>query len=163
MNWLDYIILAVIGFSAVVSLVRGFAKEAFSLVTWVGAFFIASRFYEKLAQYLTNIQDEMVRNGAAIAALFFATLIIGAIVNYVIGQLVQKTGLSGTDRVLGVVFGALRGVLLVAALLFALDSFTAFPSSEWWTQSQLVPHFGFVITLFFEHIQATSSFLADAV
>jgi membrane protein required for colicin V production len=163
MNWLDYTILAVIGFSAVISLVRGFAKEAFSLVTWVGAFFIASHYYEKLALHLTNIQDDLFRKGTAIAALFIASLIVGSIVNYVIGQLVQKTGLSGTDRLLGVVFGALRGVMLVAALLFALDTFTAFSSSDWWKHSQLIPQFRWIIAFFFEHLQATSSFLSDTI
>ncbi|WP_070963524.1 CvpA family protein [Vibrio sonorensis] len=163
MNWLDIVILSVIGLSALISLIRGFAKEAMSLVIWCGAFFIASHYYLKLAVYFTNIQDDMVRNGAAIAALFVATLIVGAIVNYVLGQLVQKTGLSGTDRVLGVVFGALRGVLIVSAGLFFMDAFTTANSSEWWTSSQLVPEFSRVIAPFFEHLKATSSFLSGAL
>ncbi len=163
MNWLDIIILSVIGLSALISLVRGFAKEALSLIIWIGAFFIASQYYTKLAVYFTNIEDELFRNGAAIAALFVATLVVGAIVNYVISQLVQKTGLSGTDRILGVVFGALRGVLIVAAVLFFMDTFTALPNSEWWKSSQLVPEFSRVIAPLFEHIQATSSFLSGAI
>ncbi len=163
MNWLDVIILSVIGLSALISLVRGFAKEALSLIIWIGAFFIASQYYTKLAVYFTNIEDELFRNGAAIAALFVATLVVGAIVNYVISQLVQKTGLSGTDRILGVVFGALRGVLIVAAVLFFMDTFTTLPNSEWWKSSQLVPEFSRVIAPLFEHIQATSSFLSGAI
>ncbi|ASI90348.1 MULTISPECIES: CvpA family protein [Vibrio] len=162
MNWLDFVILGVIGLSALISLVRGFAKEAMSLVIWFGAFFIASQYYAKLAVYFTNIEDEMFRNGAAIAALFVATLIVGALINYVLGQLVQKTGLSGTDRVLGIVFGALRGVLIVSAVLFFVDTFTTLNSSEWWESSQLVPQFKLVIQPFFEHIEATSSFLSGA-
>ncbi|EEZ00571.1 CvpA family protein [Vibrio mimicus] len=163
MNWLDIVILSVIGLSALISLVRGFAKEALSLVIWFGAFYIASEYYAKLAVYFTNIKDDMFRNGAAIAALFVATLIVGAIVNYVIAQLVEKTGLSGTDRILGVVFGALRGVLIVAAGLFFMDAFTAFPNTEWWKSSQLVPEFSRIIAPFFEHLKATSSFLSGAI
>ncbi|HAS61551.1 MAG TPA: bacteriocin production protein [Vibrio sp.] len=162
MNWLDIVILSVIGLSALISLVRGFAKEALSLVIWFGAFFIASQYYSRLAVYFTKIQDEMFRDGAAIAALFVATLIVGALVNYVIGQLIQKTGLSGTDRVLGIVFGGLRGVLIVSAVLFFVDTFTTFNQNEWWSSSELVPHFKLVIRPFFEHLQASSSFLSGA-
>ncbi|EGU37096.1 bacteriocin production protein [Vibrio sp. N418] len=162
MNWLDIVILSVIGLSALISLVRGFAKEALSLVIWFGAFFIASQYYSRLAVYFTKIQDEMFRNGAAIAALFVATLIVGALVNYVLGQLIQKTGLSGTDRVLGIVFGGLRGVLIVSVVLFFVDTFTTFNDSEWWTSSELVPHFKLIIEPFFEHLQASSSFLSGA-
>lgn len=163
MNWVDFTILGVIGLSALISLVRGFVKEALSLVIWFGAFFIASQYYAKLAVYFTNIQDDMVRNGVAVGALFIATLVVGAVVNYVIAQLVQKTGLSGTDRVLGVVFGSLRGVLVVAAVLFFMDAFTSLPSSDWWRQSQLIPEFSRIIAPFFEHLKQTSSFLSGVV
>lgn len=159
MIWIDYVIIAVVGFSALVSLIRGFVREALSLVTWGCAFFVASHYYAYLAVWFTGFDDELVRNGIAIAVLFIATLIVGAIVNYVIGSLVEKTGLSGTDRVLGVCFGALRGVLIVSAILFFLDTFTGFSKSPDWQQSQLIPQFSYIIRWFFDYLKSTSSFL----
>ncbi|QFU22169.1 CvpA family protein [Shewanella eurypsychrophilus] len=159
MVWIDYAIITVIGVSTLISLLRGFAKEAMSLVVWFAAFFVASQFYQDLAVYLTQMQDEMLRNGVAVAILFVATLILGALINYLIGQLVEKTGLSGTDRVLGLCFGALRGALIVSALLFFMDAFTGAPNTDWWQSSQLVPEFGVVIQWFFDYIENTSSFV----
>ena len=90
------------------------------------------------------------------------TLILGGLFNHAVGQLVQASGLTGTDRVLGAVFGALRGALIVSALLFFLDTFTGAATMSWWRQSLLIPEFGVIIEWFFTFVKDSSSFLKPA-
>lgn len=162
---IDFIIIGIIVFSLLVSLWRGFVREVLSLAGWVIAFFVASKFYQPMAQLLLQFDSvylnnsEYLRNGIAAGILFIAVLIISGIINALLAKLVDKTGLSGTDRVLGAGFGILRGVFIVAAILFFIDTFTAFSQSELWKESKLIPHFDFIVKWFFEQLQANSTFL----
>lgn len=141
LNWADYIIIGIIVLSVLISLLRGFVREALSLVTWIAALWVSFTFYATLADLLAKkIHSDTTRVVVAFAILFVATLILGALFNYLIGQLVDKTGLSGTDRVLGVVFGLGRGVLLITVLLL-LAKLTPLPDEQWWKSSMLIVQF----------------------
>ncbi|ARU89105.1 CvpA family protein [Pseudomonas sp. M30-35] len=140
-TWVDWAIIAVIGVSSLISLSRGFVKEALSLLTWIIAGAVAWMFGGALSHHLEGfIQTPSARVIAACALLFIATLMVGALVNYLLSELIRVTGLSGTDRFLGMVFGAARGGLLVV-LLVGLVSLAPVQEDPWWQQSTLVPHF----------------------
>ncbi|WP_028669850.1 CvpA family protein [Saccharospirillum impatiens] len=155
MTAIDWTILVILIVSSLISLKRGFTKEALSLATWIVALVIARLFSDKLAVVLASlIQSDAWRYTAAFAILFVATLIVGALVNHLLGEFVRMTGLTGTDRVLGMVFGLLRGLVVVVALLalgrlFALDQF--------WQDSLLVPFFEPVISWTGEYINKASN------
>ncbi|NQY26185.1 MAG: CvpA family protein [Piscirickettsiaceae bacterium] len=141
MIWVDYVIIGIIVFSASISIVRGFIKEVLSLVSWALAFWVALTFSPNLSTLLTDyIASPSLRLFSAFFALFIVTLILGALINHLISTLVEKTGLSGTDRALGVVFGLLRGVAIVI-LLVLLAGATPMPSDSWWQDSVLLEHF----------------------
>ena len=138
---LDMVILGVVLLSALISLVRGFVREAFSLAVWILAFWVSWSFFRDLEVPLRDfIGSPTARLGIAFGILMIVTLALGGLVNYLIIQLVERTGMSGTDRLIGMVFGAARGVLLVAVLVL-LAGLTPLPSEDWWMGSTLVAYF----------------------
>ncbi len=140
MNWADYLIIGIITLSALISVVRGFVREAISLAGWIIAFWVALTFAEPLgAQLAGHISVPSLRTLAAFFGLLLGSIVVVALVGFLVGQLVDRSGLDGTDRVLGVVFGIARGVLLVA-LLVLVAGLTPLPSDPWWHESIMIPH-----------------------
>ena len=141
LNWADYSIIVVMMISIIISLVRGFVREALSLASWIIAFWVGISFSKYLAVFLSPyISHPTVRIAASFFILFAISLLIGAMVSYLITQIVQKTGLSGTDRMLGIVFGMGRGALVIA-LLVLITGLSTMPKETWWKASVLIPHF----------------------
>ncbi|MDN5849859.1 MAG: CvpA family protein [Nitrococcus sp.] len=140
MNWLDYIFVGIIVISAAISLIRGFFREILSIVVWVAAFWISLRFAQPLAVFLNDyLESPTLRLLIAFAGLFIAVLLLGGLVSYLVATLVSNTGLSGTDRSLGMVFGGLRGVMIVG-LLVLMAGLTSVPRERWWQESVLASH-----------------------
>ena len=138
MEYADYVVLAIIAISILVGAIRGFVKEAFSLAVWAAAFLVAFQFSGVLAMQLENhIELPSARTSLAFASLFILVLLVGGLVTFLVGKLVEKTGLDGTDRLLGGVFGGVRGLAIVLAVIL-VAGLTPVPQDPWWQQSKTI-------------------------
>ena len=138
MQYADIIVLVIIAISILVGAIRGFVKEAFSLAVWAAAFLIAFQYSGALALQLEgHIELPSARTSLAFAGLFLSVLLVGGLLTFLVGKLVEKTGLSGTDRLLGGVFGGVRGVALVLAIIL-IAGLTPVPQDPWWQQSRAI-------------------------
>lgn len=141
MNWADYTILAVLGLSVLIGLWRGLVSEVLALVIWAAAFWVAWLFGPQVAHVFDGRIDlPSVRLIVGYVLCFLAVLIAGALVRFVISRLIESTGLTGSDRMLGMGFGLLRGLVLVTLAVFLLG-FTPFTRDPWWHASRLLPGF----------------------
>lgn len=141
MNALDMAILGILLISAGISFIRGFAKEVFSLAAWIIAIWVAVTYTGVGSQFLESyISHPTARVATAFITLFLVTLILGTLTNSLLSGLIKKTGLSGTDRMVGLIFGAARGGVIVAVLVL-LAGITEFPEQVWWHESKFLGHF----------------------
>ena len=135
MTWPDYAILATIAISILVGMLRGFVKEVFSLLIWAAAFALAYQFGGDLASVMEeHVTLPSARTAMGFAGVFIMVLLVGGLLGYLIGRLVDSTGLTGTDRLLGGAFGTARGLALVVACVL-VAGFTPIPGDPWWQQS----------------------------
>lgn len=141
MNWADISILTIIGISALISVFRGFVREALSLVGLGATIWVAITFYNPVADLLANyVSIPTARRVLAFVAIVVVSLFVTGIINHLIGKLIDKTRLSGTDRMLGIVFGVVRGVAIVGVIVILLG-LTQVPQDPWWRESTLMKHF----------------------
>jgi membrane protein required for colicin V production len=141
MNGADLAILGILAVSILVSLFRGFIREAFSLFVWVAAVYAAlyasGALSERMAPWIEMPSARLI---IAFVGVFVLVLVLGGLLNYLLGKLVSSTGLSGTDRLFGALFGALRGLAIVIVAVI-IARFTPFPGDPWWQESRLLPEF----------------------
>ena len=139
--WLDWTILGVVGLSTLVSLRRGFVKEALSLLGWVAAFLVATGLSSRLSILLSDhITNDAVRHVCAYVVLFAATLMLSSLLNTLLAQFIKATGLSGADRALGTVFGFARGLVLMLVAVFVMQAVLSEEEQSFLSESRLLPH-----------------------
>jgi membrane protein required for colicin V production len=139
--WVDLVILGIIALSVITGLFRGFVKELVALCVWVAAIWIAYHYYGNLDPWFQNwIQDKTVRAIASFVVLLLGILIAGGLLNALLGVIMKRSGLSGTDRLLGMGFGFVRGLFIVAIIMVAIKM-TSLPHEEYAKESRLYAKF----------------------
>jgi membrane protein required for colicin V production len=130
MTWIDAAALLIVILSAVFSMVRGFVREVLGVGAWVGAAFCAVKFYPLVLPEISSVLP--MKNlvvYASMGVVFIVVLIVLSLISGLIGGLVRDSALSGLDRSLGLVFGAVRGALVVCLAYIALSVGVA--QAEW--------------------------------
>lgn len=139
MTVFDYVVIGIVGLSLLFGLWRGVVGELIALVAWGLGLFAALEFGGQVGHWaFGGINDASMRMLAGCVLVFVGVLVAMALVRLVIQRMVKALGLSVSDRLLGMVFGLVRGVL-VCMILVGLGGMTAAPKQVWWREATLSP------------------------
>ena len=132
---LDWLALGVLVISLLLGYLRGFLIEAVSVASWVCAFCAARAFGAEVAQLLP-LQTRTPGVGllAGMATVFVAVVFLGGFVARLVSRAATAAGLRMADRSLGALFGGLRALVIVVALVW-LGGQTALGKTRGWRQS----------------------------
>jgi membrane protein required for colicin V production len=139
MNFIDWFIIAVIALSSLLGLIRGLLRESIALVAWLLGLWLAWTFSYVVEPHLGGMLAEpQVRVWVARLIILFAVLLLGSLVGVILAYFVRHSPFGTLDRGFGVLFGLLRGMVMIglgviAGQLFALDA------EGWWQASGLMP------------------------
>jgi len=141
MNGADYLIIAVLAFSALLGMIRGFVREAIAVIAWLGGLWLAWRYAPLVEPLLGGMIDHPpASTWAARAVILIAVLILGWLVAGILSYVLQHSALSlMLDRLLGLVFGLLRGAVVIAAVVM-LVQFLRVDEVHWYKKSRLLPY-----------------------
>lgn len=140
MTLIDWIIIVIIVLSAIVAAAQGFLREIISLVGLIVGLSFALWNYRMIAVPLSRlIQSERIADVLAFLLIAFGIMIVFGLIGILIAKVARKVGLGPLDRLLGAVFGIVRGCVLVVIGIMALAAF--FPQTTWFRGSRLAPYF----------------------
>lgn len=137
MTVFDYVVIGIVSLSLLFGLWRGVVGEVVALVAWVVGILAAVEFGARVGQSLfSGLTDPAIRTLAGCAVIFLGVLVAMSLVRMAVRSMVKALGLSVSDRLLGMVFGLARGVLVIMVLV-GLGGMTSLPKQPWWKEAML--------------------------
>jgi len=133
---LDWVVVALLAASVLLGLWRGLVYEVLSVLSWIAAFLVAQWLAPRAAALMPlSRAGESIQYAAGFAVVFIAALFAGGWLVWLTSKLVAAVGLRPVDRVLGGMFGALRGMVAVLALAVVVH-IAGLGQGLWWTESR---------------------------
>ena len=139
MTWFDYAVLAVMGLSILISVIRGMFREVLALISWIAAFAAANYGAAEMARLLpASVPGSHLRVMVGFIIILLAVFLMMKMITIAVCSLVKMSGLTVPDRLLGMVFGAVRGfcIVMIGVLLAGM---TAMPKEPFWRNAKLSP------------------------
>ena len=156
----DILALGLVGVSIAISMMRGIVHEIASLLTWIVAFIMARLFAQPFADaFLTTVQPPALASVAAFVLVFAAAWLAQYFLRSLLTAGIEAAGLGGVNRMLGGIFGAVRGVLVVT-LVVLVCAFTDLPQTADWRNAFSAPFFETLATFAVPYLP---DFLAEKV
>lgn len=144
LNAADFAILVVVGLSCILGLWRGLIREVLVLVSWIAIVLVSWLYIRSLANLMQDfIEQPVLQTLIAFLIIFFGVVLLRLGLTKVLRSMLKLAGLALMDRILGGVFGVLRGVLIVCVVLYLVGIFfdvSVLDRSELWSESVLIPH-----------------------
>jgi len=136
MSSTDWILLALLAASMLLGALRGLVYEVLSVMGWIAAFLLAQWFAPTVSEKLPmQGSGETLRFAAAFVLVFIASVFAAGLISSLMKKLISAVGLRPVDRILGAIFGAFRGLILLLALSVVVHM-TALQESDWWLESK---------------------------
>ncbi|MBM3345504.1 MAG: CvpA family protein [Betaproteobacteria bacterium] len=136
MTWFDYAVLAVLGLSLLWSLMHGFVRELVSVAGWVAAFVLAMTFAQALAGLLPVSLGPFLAGLSAFLIIFIGVWVLSGLIGMILSKVVKAAGLGWADRMLGALFGLVRGLVIVLVMVM-LGGLTPLPREPFWRDAVL--------------------------
>lgn len=158
MGGFDIVVIGVFVISIVIGIMRGLIKESLSIASWIVSIWLAATFKvqagELFAQYVT-IPNPTFRIWIGFGLVFIVSLFVFAVINYIVTKLLVRGPIKGTDRFLGIFFGAARAALIVVAFMILFRGL-GFSDAQWWKDSKFIPVLtpvaDFIEPMVFDHL-----------
>lgn len=142
MNWVDYVLIIIVGASVISGFMAGFARVGIGTAATIVGMFTGFWCYGLVAAHIVDyVNSNAMANIIGFFLIFFGVALIGSIIGRVLAAAFKWVGLSWLDRLLGAAFGVVRGAFIAAALTTVLLAFAPNPPPPSITQSRYLPYF----------------------